>query len=100
MYDKIFHMGFSYYSKRGCCSPCNDDFFFVSADSDIGDSEIIHDTLICGTCQKTFALADIITFIHHKVLHLNKENYEQCFQQGKNMCVCLYIEHAFYRCVL
>lgn len=42
----------------------------------------IQDILTCGLCQKTFALADIVKFIQHKVLQCNKENYEQCFTQG------------------
>jgi len=33
------------------------------------------DTLTCGACQKDFALADIVRFIHHKVLTCNKENH-------------------------
>lgn len=44
----------------------------------------IQDILTCGSCQKTFALGDIVKFIQHKVLQCNKENYGgQCFPQGK-----------------
>lgn len=42
----------------------------------------MHDILTCGTCQKTFALAEIVKFIQHKVLQCNKENYGQCYSQG------------------
>ncbi|XP_031626559.1 B-cell lymphoma/leukemia 11A isoform X3 [Contarinia nasturtii] len=42
----------------------------------------IQDILTCGSCQKTFALGDIVKFIQHKVLQCNKENYGQCFPQG------------------
>ncbi|XP_046801855.1 B-cell lymphoma/leukemia 11A isoform X1 [Lucilia cuprina] len=40
------------------------------------------DMLTCGTCQKVFALSDIVKFIQHKVLQCNKENYGQCSTQG------------------
>lgn len=51
----------------------------------------MHDILTCGTCQKTFALAEIVKFIQHKVLQCNKENYGQCFTQGnlKHMIMSL-----------
>ncbi|XP_017468634.1 PREDICTED: B-cell lymphoma/leukemia 11A [Rhagoletis zephyria] len=40
------------------------------------------DMLTCGSCQKTFALSDIVKFIQHKVLQCNKENYGQCSTQA------------------
>ncbi|XP_054729055.1 B-cell lymphoma/leukemia 11B isoform X1 [Anastrepha obliqua] len=40
------------------------------------------DMLTCGSCQKTFALSDIVRFIQHKVLQCNKENYGQCSTQA------------------
>lgn len=52
------------------------------ADSESTEAGAIQDILTCGSCQKTFALADIVKFIQHKVLQCNKENYGQCFPQG------------------
>jgi B-cell lymphoma/leukemia 11A len=59
--------------------------FSSPADSDTGEGgeQAVHDILTCGSCQKTFALAEIVKFIQHKVLQCNKENYGQCFTQGK-----------------
>nr|XP_014091896.1 uncharacterized protein LOC106618618 isoform X1 [Bactrocera oleae] len=42
------------------------------------------DMLTCGSCQKTFALSDIVKFIQHKVLQCNKENYGQCSTQASS----------------
>ncbi|KAL1390377.1 hypothetical protein pipiens_012389 [Culex pipiens pipiens] len=50
--------------------------------SDTGESEGTQDILTCGSCQKTFALSDIVRFIQHKVLQCNKENYGQCYSQA------------------
>lgn len=53
-------------------------------DSEAGESDgTTQDILTCGSCQKTFALSDIVRFIQHKVFQCNKENYGQCFTQGK-----------------
>ncbi|XP_022242380.1 B-cell lymphoma/leukemia 11A-like isoform X1 [Limulus polyphemus] len=38
------------------------------------DTELLQDTLVCGVCQKHFALSDILEFIQHKVENCNKEN--------------------------
>ncbi|XP_055603182.1 B-cell lymphoma/leukemia 11B isoform X2 [Uranotaenia lowii] len=54
----------------------------IAQDSDTGESEGTQDILTCGSCQKTFALSDIVRFIQHKVLQCNKENYGQCYSQG------------------
>uniref|UniRef100_A0A6B2E5B8 Putative c2h2-type zn-finger protein n=1 Tax=Phlebotomus kandelakii TaxID=1109342 RepID=A0A6B2E5B8_9DIPT len=51
----------------------------TSADTPEGS---LQDILTCGSCQKTFALSDIVRFIQHKVNQCNKENYGQCFSQG------------------
>ncbi|GAB0088627.1 B-cell lymphoma/leukemia 11A [Sergentomyia squamirostris] len=51
----------------------------TSADTPEGS---LQDILTCGSCQKTFALSDIVRFIQHKVNQCNKENYGQCFQGG------------------
>lgn len=70
---------FSFFSYFSLCS-------FIIADSDTGEPETTtttHDILTCGSCQKTFSLSDIVKFIQHKVLQCNKENYGQCFTQGK-----------------
>lgn len=56
---------------------------FFTADSESTDTGTIQDILTCGSCQKTFALGDIVKFIQHKVLQCNKENYGQCYPQGK-----------------
>lgn len=56
--------------------------FILTADTESTEPGAIQDILTCGLCQKTFALADIVKFIQHKVLQCNKENYEQCFTQG------------------
>lgn len=53
-----------------------------TADSESAEPGAIQDILTCGSCEKTFALADIVKFIQHKVLQCNKENYGQCFPQG------------------
>lgn len=54
-----------------------------TADSETTEQpEVTQDILTCGSCQKTFALSDIVKFIQHKVLQCNKENYGQCFSQG------------------
>lgn len=58
--------------------------FLFAADSDSTEQGTIQDILTCGSCQKTFALADIVKFIQHKVLQCNKENYGQCFPQGRS----------------
>lgn len=59
-------------------------FLLFTADSDTTEQpEVTQDILTCGSCQKTFALSDIVKFIQHKVLQCNKENYGQCFSQGK-----------------
>lgn len=69
-------------------------FFFssfrITADSEsTTEPGAIQDILTCGSCQKTFALGDIVKFIQHKVLQCNKENYGQCFPQGKiNVFYC------------
>ena len=61
-------------------------FFSSTADSDAGENEqTTQDILTCGSCQKTFSLGDIVKFIQHKVLQCNKENYGQCFSQGKEI---------------
>lgn len=71
-------------------------FFSLIADSDTGDAEsTVHDILTCGTCQKTFALAEIVKFIQHKVLQCNKENYGQCFTQGKLKQMILSLIEAY-----
>lgn len=56
---------------------------FIDSDSAETDAAA-QDMLTCGTCQKVFALADIVKFVQHKVLHCNKENYGQCSNQGMN----------------
>lgn len=58
-------------------------YFIFAADSDSTEQGTTQDILTCGSCQKTFALADIVKFIQHKVLQCNKENYGQCFPQGE-----------------
>lgn len=59
-------------------------FFFQTTDSDSTEADAtVQDMLTCGTCQKVFALSDIVKFIQHKVLQCNKENYGQCSNQGK-----------------
>uniref|UniRef100_A0A182UDF3 BCL-11A-like CCHC zinc finger domain-containing protein n=1 Tax=Anopheles melas TaxID=34690 RepID=A0A182UDF3_9DIPT len=51
--------------------------------SEAGESDgTTQDILTCGSCQKTFALSDIVRFIQHKVFQCNKENYGQCFTQA------------------
>lgn len=40
------------------------------------------DILTCGSCQKHFALSEIVRFIQHKIQQCNKENYGQCMTQG------------------
>uniref|UniRef100_A0A182QPE2 C2H2-type domain-containing protein n=1 Tax=Anopheles farauti TaxID=69004 RepID=A0A182QPE2_9DIPT len=50
--------------------------------SETGESDGTQDILTCGSCQKTFALSDIVRFIQHKVLQCSKENYGQCFTQA------------------
>lgn len=58
--------------------------FSLTADSEsTAEPGAIQDILTCGSCQKTFALGDIVKFIQHKVLQCNKENYGQCFTQGE-----------------
>ncbi|XP_037038326.1 B-cell lymphoma/leukemia 11A isoform X3 [Bradysia coprophila] len=55
----------------------------IAQDSDTTEQpEVTQDILTCGSCQKTFALSDIVKFIQHKVLQCNKENYGQCFSQA------------------
>lgn len=46
-------------------------FIFVAADAELCPQDI----LTCGSCQKSFALGDIVRFIQHKVLVCNKENF-------------------------
>lgn len=54
-----------------------------AADSETSDAtDSYYDVLMCGSCQKTFALGEIVKFIQHKVLQCNKENYGQCYTQG------------------
>lgn len=58
--------------------------FFLTADSETSDAaDSYYDVLMCGSCQKTFALGEIVKFIQHKVLQCNKENYGQCYTQGE-----------------
>lgn len=52
---------------------------FVTADADGADPDNHQDILTCGTCQKPFALSDIVRFIQHKVTSCNKENFGHCF---------------------
>ncbi|XP_037917067.1 B-cell lymphoma/leukemia 11A isoform X2 [Hermetia illucens] len=54
----------------------------IAQDTDTTDAESTQDILTCGSCQKAFALSDIVRFIQHKVLQCNKENYGQCYSQG------------------
>ncbi|XP_065362918.1 B-cell lymphoma/leukemia 11B isoform X2 [Calliphora vicina] len=55
----------------------------IAQDSDSTEADgTAQDMLTCGTCQKVFALCDIVKFIQHKVLQCNKENYGQCSTQG------------------
>lgn len=92
-YRIVFETGCCEYSRSKCAgilsffsSPLiySAYFSFVStADTESMEPGAIQDILTCGLCQKTFALADIVKFIQHKVLQCNKENYEQCFTQGK-----------------
>ncbi|ETN58070.1 hypothetical protein AND_010352 [Anopheles darlingi] len=42
----------------------------------------IQDILTCGSCQRTFALSNIVRFIQHKVLQCNKDTYGQCYTQA------------------
>lgn len=65
--------------------------FFFTADSDTTEPEVTQDILTCGLCAKTFALSDIVKFIQHKVLQCNKENYGQCFSQGKLLLKPIFI---------
>lgn len=58
-------------------------FPFAAESESTAEPGAIQDILTCGSCQKTFALGDIVKFIQHKVLQCNKENYGQCFPQGK-----------------
>lgn len=58
-------------------------FQFVAESESTAEPGAIQDILTCGSCQKTFALGDIVKFIQHKVLQCNKENYGQCFPQGE-----------------
>lgn len=59
-------------------------FSRLNLDSDSTEADATaQDMLTCGTCQKVFALSDIVKFIQHKVLQCNKENYGQCSNQGK-----------------
>lgn len=70
--------------------------FSIAADSDTGEGEpTANDILTCGTCQKTYALAEIVKFIQHKVLQCNKENYGQCFTQGKLKQMILSLIEAY-----
>lgn len=57
---------------------------FAAESESTAEPGAIQDILTCGSCQKTFALGDIVKFIQHKVLQCNKENYGQCFPQGEN----------------
>lgn len=71
-------------------------FLLFTADSDTTEQpEVTQDILTCGSCQKTFALSDIVKFIQHKVLQCNKENYGQCFSQG-NFQNAVYIPHKTF----
>ncbi|CRK97066.1 CLUMA_CG010459, isoform A [Clunio marinus] len=71
-------------------------YSLITADSDTGEGEsTTHDILTCGSCQKTFALAEIVKFIQHKVLQCNKENYGQCFTQGKLKQMILTLIEAY-----
>lgn len=71
-------------------------FLLFTADSDTAEQpELTQDILTCGSCQKTFALSDIVKFIQHKVLQCNKENYGQCFSQG----TCNAVNHHRMDCL-
>lgn len=54
-------------------------FLFVAVDADGNDPQSHQDILTCGSCQKPFALSDIVCFIQHKIASCNKENFGQCF---------------------
>lgn len=61
-------------------------FFLFTAEAD-GSSESSDrgsDVLTCGSCQRPFALSDIVRFIQHKVLTCHKEPYASCHTQGKH----------------
>ncbi|XP_017768034.1 PREDICTED: B-cell lymphoma/leukemia 11A [Nicrophorus vespilloides] len=52
----------------------------IAQDTDEPDTETSHqDILTCGTCQKPFALSDIVRFIQHKITSCSKENLGNCF---------------------
>lgn len=71
-------------------------FRLFTADSDTTEQpEVTQDILTCGSCQKTFALSDIVKFIQHKVLQCNKENYGQCFSQG-NLLQCATVASSLF----
>lgn len=55
---------------------------FFTADSEGVEVDTGHqDILTCGSCQKPFALSDIVRFIQHKIISCNKENFSgvHCF---------------------
>ncbi|XP_037927729.1 uncharacterized protein LOC119662221 [Teleopsis dalmanni] len=55
----------------------------IAQDSDLTDVDVtVQDILTCGSCQKPFALSDIVKFIQHKILNCNKENFGHCSEQG------------------
>ncbi|KAL5277163.1 BCL11A family protein [Megaselia abdita] len=55
----------------------------AQADSDAMEVDpSTQDILTCGSCQKHFALSEIVRFIQHKIQQCNKENYGQCMSQG------------------
>ncbi|XP_067638138.1 B-cell lymphoma/leukemia 11A isoform X2 [Eurosta solidaginis] len=61
----------------------------IAQDSDAMETDSsAQDMLTCGSCQKTFALSDIVKFIQHKVLQCNKENYGQCSTQEPSYYTC------------
>lgn len=68
---------------------------FLTADSDASEAaDTYYDILMCGSCQKTFALGEIVKFIQHKVLQCNKENYGQCYTQGEFSQAVLFFSAA------
>lgn len=55
--------------------------FVVAADTEGVEGDTGQDILTCGSCQKPFALSDIVRFIQHKIISCNKENFSSghCF---------------------
>ncbi|XP_026479312.1 B-cell lymphoma/leukemia 11A-like [Ctenocephalides felis] len=54
----------------------------AEADGSSESSDRGSDVLTCGSCQRPFALSDIVRFIQHKVLTCHKEPYASCHTQG------------------